>query len=56
MQYDAKPDYIQLLPQKNKFDLETDRFIQMIRYIIICIARINDKYKARFILRLINDN
>lgn len=43
-------------PKRDKFDLGTCRFIQMIRYIIICIARINDKYKARFILRLINDN
>ena len=43
-------------PKRDKFDLGTCRSIQMIRYITICIARINDKYKARFILRLINGN
>ena len=42
--------------KRDKFDLETCRSIQMIRYITICMARINDKYKARFILRLINGN
>ena len=48
--------YSTIDPKETSLIWKHDCSIQMIRYITICTARINDRYKARFILRLINGN